>query len=522
MKKYLKIFLILFVLSSSLAGCSKAIEKNEIETSKVKTSEESSDLVKEDSKELVSKDVKTETDLDQKSMRTLQNVADVVIDLNDVEITETKDFEFEILEPNSKEGLELLKTNNIEVNKKPFKLDFPGDEYMNTMSNDDYYVILFENKYANFGTKVNIAKVNLETNEQEIFYSYDNPEQLAFLSELQVTKDYFFWEEFYPEGNWEIKRMDLKDRSIKVIRNSESTELKDADPALAASEKYLCWFEMELGTESVNNSKVMCYDIYKDSIYSVEDNIYLTSPYNRISIEDDLISYLVKIDNQYIIKRLNLKTKTSEALILPNNILTVDSVKTTEELTTWQNYRKKFTFVYDHKNNSLTKFSGYLKFTNHEPIEFDPFINSVIDNNIIWGCDAYDIYDIDGVKMDSEDKDSFKSDIYFCDLENRKIVGLVDNQSSKTCLYYSDLKSADSQIPIRDEKEDSIIIVGKINANENLADKKLRDDVEKEIREKLADNEMFQMMVESEGVEEGELDIQRRVDREIKRREKDK
>lgn len=499
MKKYIRLLVIASIWATLLTSCAG---EDAAEENLGNDSESMSATTEQDSE-------------DQKI--TLENMADEVIDLEDVEMQQLKDMEFTLYEPGTKETENFLKERNIKIDKKEYKIEYQGEEFGDTYQKENYYVVLFHNKYGNFDTKLEIARVNLETNEQEIFYTYDNKEKPIFISELESNDDYLFWEEFDQDQNWEIKKMSLKDKNIETIRTSqEGLTMADVEPILTANDNGLFWIEKKAKADGDSKYMVMYYDISEDKSKAVAKDVYVSSPYARISVDDDMIAYKMKVDGRFAIKRLNIKTGESDAIVLPIETLEPEYIRNTKEATSWLYHGEDEIYVYNRNNNTFTRFADEIKFANHETIEFNPFLNELIRDNVVWRDGTY----LDNGFEEEEMSNQYNynvSDIYICDLEDKIIAGIIDTRENGRWSHYMNSPNTKKEHIIRDSKEDAIYILSEIETNRE----KLSRTIEEQIRAELENDEQFKMQVEDLGEQSGERYIKSKVEHELNRREKE-
>ncbi|SHJ89557.1 hypothetical protein [Paramaledivibacter caminithermalis] len=213
--------------------------------------------------------------------------------------------------------------------------------------NKIYYVVTYSRKMSNFAKKVEIYSYDINNNNNNLIYQYENSSKDIYINELRANEKYLFWTILTPDNSWNLYRLSLEDKSTKVIRTSKNTHSK-IPPVITLTNNYLCWYETINKNENIY-FVLKIYFINEDVIKTISDNVYLTSPYARAFIRNNILTYLTQNNEGININIYNIKNDQNKILIIPAN-KKIQNVISNERFTVWhENYTKTNIYVYDHK-----------------------------------------------------------------------------------------------------------------------------------------------------------------------------
>ena len=171
--------------------------------------------------------------------------------------------------------------------------------------------------------KCELVKIDLESGEEVVEYSFDISGNL-FVNELIGTKEDLFWVELGTD--WKIKRYNLTSKELSTVKSSNDMS---QIIMLSAGDSCISWFE----ALPEGKTALYVYDMEKDKIKTISEDIMLQIPYTRARIQDSIVAYVTKPDDSYIVNAYNLKTEELIAQVDVGQQYPGDSVGNKEYLT---------------------------------------------------------------------------------------------------------------------------------------------------------------------------------------------
>lgn len=320
-------------------------------------------------------------------------------------------------------------SDNIKVNEYVLPVPENGELGDHTIYGDIiYYTVLYISNMSNFAYKIDIYSYDTNNDNVNLIYRYENNYTDIYLCELRANNKCLFWAITTPNEEWNYNKFDLTNNKIKTIRTSKDTD-SILPIVVSLSNKYLSWYE------SYNKNGEMyfllnVYFIEKDDIKSINDNVYLTSPFSRAHIRNDVISFLTKSSNSIDINIYNLNNATNTVLSIPTD-KEVLNIMSNEKYTIWhEDYGKSNIYAYDHDLNYL-----YL-------------INS--ENN-------YSIFNIDLFNNYIFINDSKSNNINCFDIKNKEKINLTVNLTNDRP-HTLVMVASDNKLIARNSKNKCLIV----------------------------------------------------------------
>src|SRR5665648_92262 len=153
--------------------------------------------------------------------------------------------------------------------------------------------------------KCELVKINLQSGEEVVEYSFEISGTL-WVNELMGTKEDLFWVELGKD--WKIKRYNLTSKEISTVKSSDD---RSQIIMLSSGDRCISWFE----DLPEGKMALYVYDIEKDKIKTISEEIMLQFPYTRARIQDSIVAYVTKPEDSYIVNAYNLKTEELTAQI---------------------------------------------------------------------------------------------------------------------------------------------------------------------------------------------------------------
>ena len=153
--------------------------------------------------------------------------------------------------------------------------------------------------------KCELVKINLQSGEEVVEYSFEISGTL-WVNELMGTKEDLFWVELGKD--WKIKRYNLTSKEISTVKSSDD---RSQIIMLSSGDRCISWFE----DLPEGKMALYVYDIEKDKIKTISEEIMLQFPYTRAPIQDSIVAYVTKPEDSYIVNAYNLKTEELTAQI---------------------------------------------------------------------------------------------------------------------------------------------------------------------------------------------------------------
>ncbi|HZK87507.1 MAG TPA: S-layer homology domain-containing protein, partial [Anaerovoracaceae bacterium] len=153
--------------------------------------------------------------------------------------------------------------------------------------------------------KCELVKINLQSGEEVVEYSFEISGTL-WVNELMGTKEDLFWVELGKD--WKIKRYNLTSKEISTVKSSDD---RSQIIMLSSGDHCISWFE----DLPEGKMALYVYDIEKDKIKTISEEIMLLFPYTRARIQDSIVAYVTKPEDSYIVNAYNLKTEELTAQI---------------------------------------------------------------------------------------------------------------------------------------------------------------------------------------------------------------
>jgi hypothetical protein len=296
--------------------------------------------------------------------------------------------------------------------------------------NKIYYVVTYSRKMSNFAIKVEIYSYDINNHNTNLIYEYENPSQDIYINELRANEKYLFWTILTPDNSWDLYKLTLEDKSTKVIRTSKNTHSK-IPPVITLTNNYLCWYETINKNENIYFA-LKIYLINENVIKTISDNVYLTSPYTRAFIRNNIVTYLTQNNEGININVYNIKSDQNKILLIPTN-KKIQNVISNERFTVWhENYTKTNIYVYDHKLDKL--FLVNSKENSHNIFAIDLLENYVFIN-------ASDINNIFCLDINNKEKINLTSTlnnnngyIFTRVTAENKFIAQNSNHKDKKCL----------------------------------------------------------------------------------------
>src|SRR5665648_311708 len=153
--------------------------------------------------------------------------------------------------------------------------------------------------------KCELVKINLQSGEEVVEYSFEISGNL-WVNEFMGTKEDLFWVEL--GKGWKIKRYNLTSKEISTVKSSDD---RSQTVMLSSGDHCISWFE----DLPEGKMALYVYDIEKDKIKTISEEIMLQFPYTRALIQDSIVAYVTKPEDSYIVNAYNLKTEELTAQI---------------------------------------------------------------------------------------------------------------------------------------------------------------------------------------------------------------
>src|SRR5665648_816263 len=118
-----------------------------------------------------------------------------------------------------------------------------------------------------------------------------------WVNELMGTKEDLFWVELGKD--WKIKRYNLTSKEISTVKSSDD---RSQIIMLSSGDRCISWFE----DLPEGKMALYVYDIEKDKIKTISEEIMLQFPYTRARIQDSIVAYVTKPEDSYIVNAYNL------------------------------------------------------------------------------------------------------------------------------------------------------------------------------------------------------------------------
>lgn len=167
--------------------------------------------------------------------------------------------------------------------------------YLNQKMNDHFEIL----------DKCDLVKIDIQSGKETVAYSFDTSKHL-FVNELTGTKEDVFWVELGED--WKIKRYNLTSEELATVKSSDD---RSQPILLSSGENCISWFE----TLPDGRTALYVYDIEKDKIKTISEEVALVSPYTRARIQDSIITFVTKPEDSYIVNAYDLKTEEFTAQI---------------------------------------------------------------------------------------------------------------------------------------------------------------------------------------------------------------
>lgn len=327
-------------------------------------------------------------------------------------------------------------TDNVKMQLAIKQISIPTQEnaYINSFCEVDgiiYYTVSFfdylekiameqKDNTLRFEEKYNtqIRAFNTSSKEDRLIYKY-NKDYCVLVTNLVCNGEYLVWEDYAKDSSWSINKINLGNNKVintpkVIISQNDYPDTILGSITLTITKDYLYWYQCTPSTDKGKfNTRIDYYDFENDKVSTIMDNLFLISPYERVSIVDNVIcAYSKDIDDIYVIHVYDIKANARHDIIVPTNVVAPIS---NGKIIIWSD-------TFDAKRNMYVY--------NLEKDEIN-----LIQNGDDYSLLSYNILDDKVLVCNSKDADGF-SNIYYYDIYGNTRSNITTNNNENISYGY--------------------------------------------------------------------------------------
>lgn len=165
--------------------------------------------------------------------------------------------------------------------------------------------IVFANHPQNTMVKQSLILYDIKSNKEKAIYI---PEANINIDDTKIIHDWIFWVEGSMPIDWEIKAYDIKNNKIITVKEGHNDSFT-LIPRINNDKNKLLWLEGSKDNEGVVNHIIYSFDPKLKSIEEISKVNYVENPYQIIIPRNNYLSFADKIENDYVIRLIDLSNK---------------------------------------------------------------------------------------------------------------------------------------------------------------------------------------------------------------------